>query len=552
MRSDLIKKGPARAPHRALMSALGVTREEMKRPFVAVVNSKNDYVPGHINLDKIADAVKAGIRNAGGVPFEFNTIAVCDGIAMNHDGMHYSLPSREIIADSIEIMLMAHPLDAIVFIPNCDKVVPGMLIAAARLNLPCVFVSGGPMMPGKLNGGRIGLSNIFEAVGAHAAGKIDDNELCDYENHVCPGCGSCSGMYTANSMNCITEALGLALPGNGTIPATDAARIRLAKTAGELVMEVYEKGLTPAKILTKNAFANAIRTDMAIGASTNTVLHLTAIAHAAGVDVNLSTFDELGRDTPQICKLNPAVPDMYITDLNDVGGISAVMKELYKAGLIDGKAQTVCGPVKDKIERVPDADGHIIRTVGNAYRKDGGIAVLYGNLAEDGSVVKQGAVSPKMMAHSGPARVFDGEDAASEAILSGKINPGDVVVIRYEGPKGGPGMREMLQPTAALEGMGLGETVALITDGRFSGASKGASIGHVSPEAASGGNIALVREGDIIDINIPERTLELKVSDAELESRRKEWKCPEKKLTGYLKRYAALVSSGAEGAVMKN
>ncbi len=550
MRSDLIKAGPARAPHRALIHALGVTKEEMKKPFVAVVNSKNEYVPGHMHLDKIGDAVKAGIRNAGGVPFEFNTIGVCDGIAMNHDGMHYSLPSREIIADSIEIMLMAHPLDAIVFIPNCDKIIPGMILAATRLNLPCVFVSGGPMMPGNHSGARIGFSDISEAVGAHAAGKISDVELCDIEENVCPGCGSCSGMYTANSMNCITEALGLGLPGNGTIPATTSARLRLAKTAGELVMDVYKKGLTPKKILTESAFTNAIRTDMAIGASTNTVLHLTAIAHSVGVNVTLGTFDELGHDTPQLCKLNPASPDMYITDLGRVGGISSVMKELYKAGLIDGKAQTVNGMVKDKIERAPDADGHIIRTLNNPYRKDGGIAVLYGNLAEDGSVVKQGAVDPSMMKHSGPARVFECEEDASAAILGGKINEGDVVVIRYEGPKGGPGMREMLNPTASLEGMGLGSKVALITDGRFSGASKGASIGHVSPEAASGGVIGLVQEGDIIEIDIPNRKLELKVSDKELDERRDSWKCPEKNLTGYLKRYASLVSSGAEGAVL--
>ncbi len=548
MRSDLMKSGPTRAPHRSLLNAMGVSEAEMKRPFVAVVNSKSDYIPGHMHLNTVADAVKAGIRNAGGVPFEFSTIGVCDGLSMNHTGMKYSLPSRELIADSIEVMLTAHPLDAVVFIPNCDKIVPGMLMAACRLNLPCIFVSGGPMMPGNYKGSRMGLNEMFEAVGSHAAGQITDCELTEMERAACPGCGSCSGMYTANSMNCLCEAIGLALPGNGSIPAVTGARLRLAKEAGERVMELLERDIKPLDILTREAIENAIRTDMAIGCSSNTVLHLTAVAHAAGQDITLHDFDRIGKTTPQICKLNPA-GSTFIVDLDQVGGITAVLKELARGGLIHTDCQTVCGTVEEKIERAPEADGVIIRRLEDPWRKDGGIAVLRGNLAIDGSVVKQGAVAPEMMVHTGPARVFDCEEDASAAIYGGKIQAGDVIVIRYEGPKGGPGMREMLAPTAALVGMGLGKSVALLTDGRFSGATQGAAIGHISPEAAAGGLIALVEEGDQIHIDIPGRSLELLVDEQELQRRRTAWKPPVKELKGYIKRYAQHVTSGAAGAV---
>ena len=549
MRSDLMKNGPTRAPHRSLLNAMGVSEAEMKRPFVAVVNSKSDYIPGHNHLDTVADAVKAGIRNAGGVPFEFRTIGVCDGLSMNHTGMKYSLPSRELIADSIEVMLTAHPLDAVVFIPNCDKIVPGMLMAACRMNLPCIFVSGGPMMPGNYKGQRMGLNEMFEAVGAHAVGKLSDDELIGMEKAACPGCGSCSGMYTANSMNCLCEAIGLALPGNGSIPAVTGARLRLAKEAGEKVMELLEKGIKPLDILTEDAIENAIRTDMAIGCSSNTVLHLTAVAHAAGRDITLADFDRVGKATPQICKLNPA-GSTFIVDLDGVGGITAVMKELARGGLLNTDCLTVSGTVAEKIES--DADGAIIRRLEDPWRKDGGIAVLRGNLAVDGAVVKQGAVAPEMMVHEGPARVFDCEEDASAAIYGGKIQAGDVLVIRYEGPKGGPGMREMLAPTAALVGMGLGKSCALLTDGRFSGATQGAAIGHISPEAAAGGLIALVEEGDRVHIDIPNRSLELMVDQAELERRRKGWKPPVKELTGYIKRYAQHVTSGAAGAVFED
>lgn len=529
---------------------MGVTDSEMKRPFVAVVNSKSDYIPGHIHLNDICEAVKAGIRNAGGVPFEFSTIGVCDGISMNHQGMKYSLCSRELIADSIEVMLMAHPLDAVVFIPNCDKIVPGMLMAACRLDLPSIFVSGGPMSAGKFQGKRIGLSDTFEAGGAYAAGKITDEELKDLEENACPTCGSCSGMYTANSMNCLTEAIGMALPGNGTIPATSAARRRLAKETGERIMELYKQDIKVSDILTGDAFLNALRSDMALGCSSNTVLHLTAVAHEMGVDMDLNLIDRVGRQTPQLCKLSPA-SDVFIEDLNAAGGIQSVLKELSRERLIDEEALTVSGKVGDRLQKAPEADGDVIHKIETPIRKDGGIAILRGNLAEEGAVVKQGAVLPEMMVHEGPARVFDCEEDASDAILSGRINPGDVVVIRYEGPKGGPGMREMLNPTAALAGMGL-DGVALITDGRFSGATKGAAIGHVSPEAAAGGTIALVKEGDTISIDIPNRHMELKVSDEELEERRKNWTAPQKQLSGYLKRYASLVTSGSKGAVFKD
>ncbi len=550
MRSDLMKDGANRAPQRSLLRALGLTEGEMKRPFIAVVNSASDYIPGHRHLKDIGEAVKAGIRNAGGVPFEFNTIGVCDGLSMNHKGMKYSLCSRELIADSIEVMLTAHPLDAAVFIPNCDKIVPGMLMAACRMNLPSLFVSGGPMLPGKHNGTRFGLSEMFEAVGSYAAGKIDLQELTELEKSACPSCGSCSGMYTANSMNCLTEAMGMALPGNGSIPAVYSQRIQLAKEAGEQIMELYRSQLKPSDIITEKSFENALRTEMAIGCSTNTVLHLTAIAYEMGVPLDIDMIDKISRSTPQICKLNPA-SQVFITDLNEVGGIPAVMKELSRINLINLDIPTVCGKVSDRIRVAKEADGEIIRTVENSFRKDGGIAVLKGNIAPEGAVVKQGAVAPEMMQHTGPARCFDCEEDASGAILKGQIQEGDVVVIRYEGPKGGPGMREMLAPTSALAGMGLDKSVALITDGRFSGATRGAAIGHVSPEAAAGGTIALIQDGDIIDVDITDRQLTLRVDEAELAKRKAAWKAPHKELTGYIKRYAQHVTSGSRGAVFE-
>lgn len=550
MRSDLMKGGPSRAPQRSLLRALGLSDTELTRPFIGVVCSKSDYIPGHKHLGEIAKAVKAGIRNAGGVPFEFETIGVCDGLAMGHQGMKYSLCSRELIADSIEVMLTAHPLDAVVFIPNCDKIVPGMIMAACRLNLPSIFVSGGPMLPGKHKDTRFGLSEMFEAVGSYASGKIDLDELTDMEKSACPSCGSCSGMYTANSMNCLTEAIGLALPGNGSIPAVMSARTALAKQAGERIMELLKQDLRPKDILNEKAFENALRSDMALGCSSNTVLHLLAIAYEAGVNVTMDLIDEISKTTPQLCKLNPA-SEVFITDLNEVGGIQSVLKELAKAGLVHMDIPTVNGTVGERMQNYPAADGEVIRTVENAFRKDGGIAILKGNIAPEGAVVKQGAVAPEMMVHSGPARCFNCEEDASEAILGGKIKAGDVVIIRYEGPKGGPGMREMLQPTAAITGMGLGASVALITDGRFSGATRGASIGHVSPEAAAGGVIALIEDDDIIDINITERKLDVRVSEQELAERKKRWKAPEKELTGYIKRYAQHVTSGSRGAVFE-
>lgn len=553
MRSDLIKEGPSRAPHRSLLRALGIDELEMKRPFVAVVNSKSDYIPGHMHLDKIAEQVKAGIRNAGGVPFEFNTIGVCDGIAMNHKGMKYSLCSRELIADSIEVMLTAHPLDAIVFIPNCDKIVPGMLLAACRLNLPCIFINGGPMLPGKSTEAKnpIGLSEQFEYVGANAVGKMSLEDLEQTAFTACPTCGSCSGMYTANSMNCLTESIGMSLPGSGTIPAVYSARLRLAKMAGERVMGLLKDDIKPSDIITEKAIQNAMRTDMAIGCSTNTILHLTAIAHAAGHDINLSDLNEMGNTTPQICKLNPA-SSVFITDLNDVGGMQAVIKELASGGLINTDCLTVSGTVAQRIANAPDADGVVIRKLDDPFSKDGGIAVLKGNLAEEGAVVKKGAVAPEMMQHKGPAKCYNSEEEAIAAITGGKVVAGDVVVIRYEGPKGGPGMREMLSPTSAIIGMGLGSQVALLTDGRFSGATRGASIGHVSPEAAVGGTIALVEDGDEIEIDIPARVLRVNVSDEVLAERKKNWTAPKQNLTGYLKRYAQHVTSGSRGAVYED
>ena len=550
MRSDLLKTGDSRLPHRSLLKALGVTDSEMRRPFIAVVNSKSDYIPGHQHLGDIAEAVKAGIRNAGGVPFEFSTIGVCDGLAMNHEGMRYSLPSRELIADSIEIMLTAHPLDAIVFIPNCDKVVPAMLMAACRLNLPAIFVSGGPMMPGSYKGGRVGLSNTFEAVGLRAVGKLSDGDMHTLEDAACPGCGSCSGMYTANSMNCLCEAIGLSLSGSGTIPAVSAARRRLAKETGERIVDLYRENIRPLDILNERSFENALRSDMAIGCSSNTVLHLLAVAHEAGVPVDLKTIDKISRATPQICKLNPA-SDVYLTDMNEVGGIPSMMRELARHNLIHTDALTVSGTVADRISHTPDADGQIIRKADDPFRTDGGIAILFGNLCPEGAVVKQGAVAPEMMRHSGPARVFDSEEAASQAILDGAIHSGDIVVIRYEGPRGGPGMREMLAPTATLAGMGLDKQVALLTDGRFSGATRGASIGHVCPEAAVGGPIALIEEGDTISLDIPARLLQVEVPDDELAQRRANWTPPTQALKGYLKYYAQHVSSAAQGAVRK-
>ncbi len=551
MRSDLMKVGPNRMPHRSLLKALGLTDSEIKRPFVAVVSAASDYVPGHMHLDKIAEAVKAGIRNAGGVPFEFRTIGVCDGLSMNHKGMKYSLCSRELIADSIEVMLTAHPLDGAVFIPNCDKIVPGMLLGAIRMNLPSIFVSGGPMTPGVVNGKRVGLSETFEAVGAYAAGKIGDEELMEYENNSCPTCGSCSGMYTANSMNCLTEAVGMSLPKNATCAAVSSERLRIAKETGERVMELIQKHIRPSDILTEKAFRNALACDMALGCSTNTVLHLLALAKTAQTNVNMDTVDEMSHKVPQLCKLNPA-GHVFIEDLNAFGGIQAVLKELARGGYIDDTLPTVTGAVKDRFAGAAKPDGTIIHTIEEPIRKDGGIAVLKGNLAVDGAVVKQGAVAPEMMVHQGPARVFDCEEDAIAAIQSGKIVPGDVIVIRYEGPKGGPGMREMLAPTSSLAGMGLDKQVALITDGRFSGATRGAAIGHVSPEAAAGGLIGLVGEGDQISIDIPQRKLELLVDEETLAQRKANWKPKEQELKGYIKRYAKMVTSGSNGALLED
>ena len=552
MRSDAVKTGTQQAPHRSLFNALGMTNEEMDRPLVGIVSSYNEIVPGHMNLDKITQAVKLGVAMAGGTPVMFPAIAVCDGIAMGHVGMKYSLVTRDLIADSTEAMAMAHQFDALVMIPNCDKNVPGLLMAAARLNVPTVFVSGGPMLAGHLNGHKTSLSSMFEAVGAYAAGKLDEDGLTECEMKTCPTCGSCSGMYTANSMNCLTEVLGMGLKGNGTIPAVYSERIRLAKHAGMQVMEMYRKNIRPRDIMTKEAILNALTVDMALGCSTNSMLHLPAIAHEIGMDFDISFANEISAKTPNLCHLAPAGPT-YIEDLNEAGGVYAVMNELNKKGLLHTECMTVTGKtVGENIKDCVNLNPEVIRPIDNPYSQTGGLAVLKGNLAPDGGVVKRSAVVEEMMVHEGPARVFDCEEDAIAAIKGGKIVEGDVVVIRYEGPKGGPGMREMLNPTSAIAGMGLGSSVALITDGRFSGASRGASIGHVSPEAAVGGPIALVEEGDIISINIPELKLEIKVSDEEMQARKAKWQPREPKVTtGYLARYAAMVTSGNRGAILE-
>ena len=551
MNSDHVKKGMQQAPHRSLFNALGYTKEEMERPLVGIVSSYNEIVPGHMNLDKITQAVKMGVAMAGGTPVVFPAIAVCDGIAMGHTGMKYSLVTRELIADSTECMAKAHQFDALVMIPNCDKNVPGLLMAAARINVPTVFVSGGPMLAGHVDGRKRSLSSMFEAVGAYEAGKMTAEKVEEYVNKVCPTCGSCSGMYTANSMNCMTEVLGMGLQGNGTIPAVYSERIRLEKHAGMKVMELLKNNVRPSDIMTKKAFLNCLTVDMALGCSTNTMLHLPAIAHEAGVELNMDIANEISAKTPNLCHLAPAGPT-YMEDLNEAGGVYAVMNELSKKGLLYEDQITVTGKtVGENIKDVRNLNPEVIRPIDNPYMAQGGIAVLKGNIAPDTGIVKQSAVVPEMMVHEGPARVFDCEEDAIKAIKGGDIVPGDVVVIRYEGPKGGPGMREMLNPTSAIAGMGLGDSVALITDGRFSGASRGASIGHVSPEAAVGGPIALIEEGDIIKIDIPNNSLNVDVTDEELAKRKEKWQPREPKITdGYLRRYAALVTSGNRGAVL--
>jgi dihydroxy-acid dehydratase len=550
MQSDAIKHGPQNAAHRSLYHALGLTDEEVRRPLVGIVSSYNEIVPGHMNLDKIVDAVKLGVAMAGGTPIVFPAIAVCDGIAMGHVGMKYSLVTRDLIADSTEAMALAHGFDALVMVPNCDKNVPGLLMAAARVNVPTVFVSGGPMLAGHVHGSKTSLSSMFEAQGKHSAGTIDDAELAYFEKRACPTCGSCSGMYTANSMNCLTEVLGMGLAGNGTIPAVYSARVELAKHAGMAVMEMLERNIRPRDIMTYEAFENALTVDMALGCSTNSMLHLPAIAHECGIDINLDIANQISARTPNLCHLAPS-GHAYMEDLDEAGGVYAVMNELSKKGLLHEECITVTGKtVGENIAGCTNRDTSIIRPIDEPYSETGGIAVLRGNLAPDGSVVKRAAVAPEMLVHEGPARVFESEEEAQEAIDAGRINPGDVVVIRYEGPKGGPGMREMLNPTSAIMGMGLGTSVALITDGRFSGATRGACVGHVSPEAADGGPIGVVREGDIISIDIPACKIELKVSDEELAERMGAFTPKTKELSGYLKRYASLVSSGASGAVL--
>ena len=551
MRSDAVKCGNSQAPHRSLFNALGYTEEERRRPMIGIVSSYNEIVPGHMNLDKIVDAVKMGVAMAGGMPVVFPAIAVCDGIAMGHVGMKYSLVTRDLIADSTECMAMAHGFDGLVCVPNCDKNVPGLLMAAARLNIPTIFVSGGPMLAGRIDGHKTSLSSMFEAVGSVAAGTMTQEKLCEFEEKACPTCGSCSGMYTANSMNCLTEVLGMGLGGNGTIPAVYSERIRLAKHAGMKIMELVEKNIKPRDIMTEKAFMNALTVDMALGCSTNSMLHLPAIAREAGVDLNLDIANELSAKTPNLCHLAPAGPT-YMEDLNEAGGVYAVMNELTKKNLLNLDCLTVTGKtVGENIAGCVNKNPEVIRPVENPYSETGGIAILKGNLAPDSGVVKRSAVVPEMLVHQGPARVFDCEEDAIAAILGGKIVAGDVVVIRYEGPQGGPGMREMLNPTSAIAGMGLGSSVALITDGRFSGASRGASIGHVSPEAAVGGPIAFVQEGDIISINIPENTLDVLVSDEEMAKRKENWKPVMKEVSGYLARYRELVTSGNRGAVLE-
>ena len=552
MRSDNVKKGAERTPNRSLFYALGYTDEELDRPLIGVVSAFSEIVPGHSHLDKLAQAVKDGVRMAGGTPVLVPAIGVCDGIAMGHTGMKYSLPSRELIADSVETMALAHCFDGLVLVPNCDKIVPGMLMAAARLNIPSILVSGGPMLAGRQGQRKVSLSQMFEAVGSYKAGMIDDATLDDFTKNTCPGCGSCAGMYTANSMNCLSEAIGMALPGNGTIPAVYSARTQLAKHAGMQVMKLVEQNLCPRDILTPAAFENALATDMALGCSTNSVLHLLAIANEAGVPMDLATINAVSAKVPNLCHLAPAGPT-HIEDLYAAGGVQAVMKQLADAGLLHTELPTVTGKtLGENLAGAENRDPSAIRPMDNPYSTTGGIAVLWGNVAKDGCVVKRSAVAPEMLVHEGPARVFDSEDEAIAAIYAGQIHPGDVVVIRYEGPKGGPGMREMLNPTSALAGMKLDKTVALITDGRFSGASRGASIGHVSPEAAQGGEIALIEEGDTISIDIPAGKVELKVSEEELERRRADWKAPAPRITtGWLGRYARLVSSANTGAVLK-
>ena len=555
MRSDNVKTGVDKAPHRSLMKALGWTDREIKMPMIGVVCAQNEIIPGHMELRKIADAVKAGVRESGGNPVEFPVIGVCDGIAMGHQGMTCSLPSRELIADSIEIMATAHQFDALVFIPNCDKIVPGMLMAAARLNLPSIFVSGGPMLAGHVKGGDkrgMSLSSMFEAVGKHAAGTMSDDELLEWENSACPTCGSCSGMYTANSMNCLTEAIGMGLPGNGTIPAVYSERIRLAKEAGYQVMELLKNDIRPSQILTEKAFYNALSVDMALGCSTNTMLHLPAIAHEAGIDIDIFRANEISAKVPNLCHLAPAGPH-HIEDFYLAGGVMAVMKELSKKNLLDLSLMTVTGkPIGDSVEKARNTDPEVIRPIDNPYSQTGGIAVLSGSLAPDGAVVKRSAVAPEMLSHKGPARVFNSEEEAIKAIFGKEIRPGDVIIIRYEGPKGGPGMREMLSPTSAIAGMGLDKSVALITDGRFSGATRGASIGHVSPEAASSGPIALVEEGDMINIDIDNHTLDILVDEKVLEERRKNLRPFESRVkTGYLYRYSKHVTSARQGAIIR-
>ena len=554
MKSDCAKKGIERAPHRALFKAMGYTEPEIERPLIGIANAANGIIPGHIHLNNIVDAVKAGVYMAGGTPIDFGVIGVCDGIAMNHEGMKYSLASRELIADSIEIMATAHAFDAIVFVPNCDKIVPGMLMAAARLNLPSIFISGGPMLSGRdRDGNKIDLITVFEAVGAVRSGKMNSDDLKFIEDEACPTCGSCAGMFTANSMNCLTEAIGMGLPGNGTIPAVMAKRTRLAKQAGMQIIQLIEKNILPRQVMNQKAFENALAVDMALGCSTNTVLHLPAIAHEAGISIDLNLINTISEKTPHLCSLSPGGKD-HIENLDQAGGIQAVLKELKNTIGINENCITVTGKtVSENIDNVTIRNPDVIRPVNNPYHKQGGLAVLFGNLAPDGCVVKQSAVCKNMLTHEGPARVFDSEEAVTEAIMNEKINKGDVVVVRNEGPKGGPGMREMLTPTSAIAGMGLDADVALITDGRFSGGTRGAAIGHVSPEAMSGGTIAFVKEGDLISINIPEKTITLKVSDNELEKRKQKWQQPEPKIkTGYMARYAKNVSSANLGAIFKN